>query len=310
MAVHDPDHEKADGEAAASDEGGSRRLALVAVVNFVGFVVELAGGLAFGSVALISDAFHMLFDMLAYAMAFSASYTAERFKGGERWSYGLHRLEPAAAFLNGILLVPMVGYILWESYQRFLDPVAIDPMLTLAVAVGGLVVNLGSVYVLQGDEMSLNERGAFYHLLGDAGGSIAVIVSTLAIAFFDVPIADPIAAVLIGLLVLWSAGKVLKDSTAILLERSPVSADELREELTALDGVEEVEDLHVWQVCSQLTVATVRLSDTARSLDEQRTIRLNVHNLLTKYGIDHATVELVDSTRSSDKSTERASHAH
>jgi len=271
----------------------TRKLALVAIINFVGFVVELAGGILFGSVALISDALHMLFDMLAYAMAFGASYTAERFEGGESWSYGLHRLEPVAAFLNGVLLLPMVGYIIWESYQRFLDPVAIDPVLTLIIATGGLLVNVGSVYVLQGDEMSLNERGAFYHLLGDAGGSVAVIVSTVAVAVFDLPVADPIAAVLIGLLVLASAGNVLRESTSILLERSPVSSEELRDELTTLDGVERVKDIHVWQVCSQLTVATVRLKDTATTLEEQRRIRSRVHNHLMDKGIDHATVEFV-----------------
>jgi cobalt-zinc-cadmium efflux system protein len=223
----------------------------------------------------------------------SVRATAERFEGGESWSYGLHRLEPVAAFLNGVLLLPMVGYILWESYQRFLDPVAIDPVLTLIIATGGLLVNVGSVYVLQGDEMSLNERGAFYHLLGDAGGSVAVIVSTVAVAIFDLPIADPVAAVLIGLLVLASAGNVLRESTSILLERSPVSSGELREELTAIDGVDQIEDLHVWQVCSQLTVATVQLTDTAATLEEQRATQSRVHDHLTDRGIDHATVEFV-----------------
>lgn len=183
---HDHDHEGSQDRLAA-ELSSKRRLALVAVVNFIGFVVELAGGLLFGSVALLSDAFHMLFDMFAYAMAFSASYTTERFEGGQFWSFGLHRLAPVAAFLNGVLLLPMVGYIVYESYRRFLDPVAIDPVLTLVIAVGGLLVNLGSVYVLQGGEMSLNERGAFYHLLGDAGGSIAVIVSTVAVWAFDLP---------------------------------------------------------------------------------------------------------------------------
>ena len=296
---HDHDHdgqsdEHADHVGAASQ--GSRTLAVVAGINFVGFVVELVGGLAFGSVALISDAIHMLFDMLAYVMAFAASYTAERYEGGDRWSYGLHRLEPTAAFLNGALLVPMVGYILWESYQRFLDPVDIDPVLTLVIAVGGLLVNVGSVYILQGGEMGLNERGAFYHLLGDAGGSIAVIVSTIAVWQFDFPIADPIAAVLIGAIVLWSAGKVLSESTAILLERSPVPSDEIRTELQSIDNVDAIEDLHVWQVCSQLTVATVRLTTRSESLADQQAVQQAVHERLAEWGIDHATVECLDTT--------------
>ncbi|WP_246049096.1 cation diffusion facilitator family transporter [Natronomonas salsuginis] len=219
MSRHGHTHEETEKhELATETSSNTCRLALVAVVNFLGFLAELAGGLLFGSVALLSDAFHMLFDMLAYAMAFGASYTAEQFEGRDEWSYGLHRLEPVAAFLNGILLVPMVGYILWESYHRFLDPVSIDPTMTLIIAVGGLLINLGSVYIVQGREMSLNERGAFYHLLGDAGGSVAVIISTLAVVIFDLPIADPVAAVLIGVLILVSAGKVFRGSTSILLE--------------------------------------------------------------------------------------------
>ncbi|MFC4986765.1 cation diffusion facilitator family transporter [Saliphagus infecundisoli] len=311
MTLHEhPQEDTAEHEAPSEPGGSTRRLALVAVINFLGFLVELAGGILFGSVALISDALHMLFDMLAYAMAFGASYTAERFEGGDEWSYGLHRLEPIAAFLNGILLVPMVGYILWESYQRFLDPVAIDPTMTLIIAVGGLLVNLGSVYIVQGGEMSLNERGAFYHLLGDAGGSVAVIISTLAVVMFDLPIADPVAAVLIGVLILVSAGKVLHGSTSILLERSPFSPDGLRDELTTIDGVEYVDDLHVWQVCSQLTVATVRLQYEPTSLDQQQTIRSRVHQLLSDRGIDHATVELVGDTEIDMGTDDRTSHDH
>ncbi|MBX0297969.1 cation diffusion facilitator family transporter [Haloarcula nitratireducens] len=310
MSLHTHEDDEPSDVAAETTGRSTRRLALVAVINFVGFVVELAGGLLFGSVALISDALHMLFDMLAYAMAFGASYTAERFEGGKSWSYGLHRLEPVAAFLNGVLLLPMVGYILWESYQRFLEPVTIEPWLTLIIATGGLLVNIGSVYVLQGDEMSLNERGAFYHLLGDAGGSVAVIVSTVAIAVFDLHVADPVAAVLIGLLVLASAGNVLRESTAILLERSPLSPEELQNELLALDGVARVDDLHIWQVCSQLTVATVRLTNTATTLEEQRAIRSRIHNHLTNRGIDHATVELVDGSDLDSDPAGSTKHAH
>ena len=306
MAHADHSHETGADETTTDEGTSTRKLALVAGINFVGFVVELAGGLLFGSVALISDAFHMLFDMLAYVMAFSASYTAERFEGGERWSYGLHRLEPVAAFLNGVLLVPMVGYIVWEAYQRVLDPIAINAELTLVIAVGGLLVNGGSGAVRQGGEMSLNERGAFYHLLGDAGGSVAVIVSTIAVAVFDLPVADPAAAVLIGALVLWSAGKVLWESTSILLQRSPTSPAQLRERLAAVEGVDAVEDLHVWQVCSQLTVGTVRVVSESAEVDSRRALQQRIHDVFSEHGVDHATVEVLDSR---DQPTTQ-DHAH
>jgi cobalt-zinc-cadmium efflux system protein len=303
-------HEHDNGTVTSVSDGTSNsRLAIVAGINFLGFLVELAGGLLFGSVALLSDAFHMLFDMLAYVLAFSASYTAEQFDEGYDLSYGLHRLEPVAAFLNGVLLVPMVGYILWESYKRFLDPVVIDPILTLIIAVGGLLVNVASVYFLQGNDMSLNERGAFYHLLGDAGGSVAVIISTAAIAVWDIPIADPIAAVFIGMLVLWSAGKVLLESSSILLERSPLPIETVHAELPAIDGVEEVTDLHIWQVCSQLSVATVRIVVSSEESSERREIRNRVHEYFEANGVDHSTVELIEADERRDRSPP-GSHSH
>jgi cobalt-zinc-cadmium efflux system protein len=271
--------------------GSTRSLALVATINLVGFVAELAGGLLFGSVALLSDAVHMLFDALAYVMAFGASYIAGSYEGSERWSYGLHRLEPLSAFLNGVLLVPMVIYILYASYQRFLDPIAISTGPTLAIAVGGLVVNLASVYVIEGETMSLNERGAFYHLLGDAGGSVAVIVSVLVVQYTGVRLLDPITAVLIAVLVVWSAGKLLWGSGSIFLQRTPFDALAVRETLADLEGVDGVRDFHAWQICSEITVATVHVETATRTVEETDRITRAVHETLAEHGVDHATVE-------------------
>lgn len=155
MATHDH------GSEPTPEDRGIRKLGLVAAINLVGFFVELLGGLVFGSVALLGDAFHMLFDALAYVIALGATVIARRSNPSGRWSYGLHRIEPFAAFLNGVLLIPMVLYLLYESYQRYLSPVEINTTMTLLLATGGLVVNVASVYVLQGGEMSLNERGRF-----------------------------------------------------------------------------------------------------------------------------------------------------
>jgi len=269
----------------------SRSLAAVAAINLVGFVVELAGGLAFGSVALVSDAVHMLFDALAYVLAFVAAAVAERVDAGDTWSFGLHRIEPFAAFLNGLFLLPMVGFILWESFQRFLDPVAIGTGPTLAIAVGGLLVNLVSVVVLEGDDMSLNERGAFYHLLGDAGGSVVVIVSVLAVEFTGVRAVDPVAAVVVAGLVAWSAVRVLRESGAVFFLKTPVDVDALRVDLLDIDQIVDVRDLHAWQVCSRLTVATVHVETDAETLSAAEAVDNRVHAVLADHGIDHATVE-------------------
>lgn len=270
----------------------SRKLALVSVINLLGFVAELSGGLLFGSVALLSDAVHMLFDALAYVMAFTASYVADRYDRSDHWSYGLHRLEPLAAFLNGILLIPMVGYILWESYQRFLSPIEIGTLPTLVIAFVGLLINVGSIYILQGGEMSLNEKGAFYHLLGDAGGSIAVIVAVVTVEVSGLTIIDPIAAALIAGIILWSAGKVLRGSGAIFFLKTPIEPSEVRDEIESVAGVERVEDWHAWQICSQITVATVHVETPVETMNEAERLNRQIHEVLAGHGVDHATVEL------------------
>jgi cobalt-zinc-cadmium efflux system protein len=301
----DHDHGRGHAHGASSS---SRKLALVAGINLVGFVAELVGGLLFGSVALLSDAVHMLFDALAYVMAFVASYVADRYEGSERWSYGLHRLEPLAAFLNGVLLIPMVGLILWESYRRFLVPVEIGVVPTLAIALGGLAINVGSVLVLQGGEMSLNERGAFYHLLGDAGGSVAVVVSVVAVEVTGVTLVDPVTAALIAGVVLWSAGKVLRGSGAIFFLETPLDPEAVRLDLEAIDGVDRVDDLHSWQICSQITVATAHVETSVETMREAETVTQGVHHVLADYGVDHATVELCPAY--ADRPVHLAAHAH
>jgi cobalt-zinc-cadmium efflux system protein len=302
------DHDGHDHGGHGRDGTSSRKLAAVSLINVVGFLVELAGGLLFGSVALLSDAVHMLFDALAYVMAFAAAHVAERYGEDDRWSYGLHRLEPFAAFVNGLLLLPMVAFILWESYRRFLEPVAIGTGPTLAIAVGGLLVNVGSVAVLHGDAMSLNEKGAFYHLLGDAGGSVAVIVSVLVVELTGIRVVDPIAAALIAGIVAWSALKVLHGSGEIFFLKTPVESDEIRACIRAFDGVERVADFHAWQICSQLTVATVHVETGVETMAEAESVVHRVHDELARHGVDHATVELCpcDTNRSAHLDT----HAH
>ena len=303
---HGSDHGRDHGHGASPTS--SRKLAVVSAINLLGFLAELAGGLLFGSVALLSDAFHMLFDALAYVMAFAAAYVADNYGEGDDWSYGLHRFEPLAAFLNGLLLLPMVGFILWESYRRFLDPVDIGVFPTLVIATGGLLVNVGSVYVLQGGEMSLNERGAFYHLLGDAGGSVAVIVSTVVVEVTGVRIVDPVTAALIAVVVTWSAVRVLRGSGAIFFHRMPLDADEVRARLLDVDGVAAVDDFHAWQVCSQITIATAHVETDAQSMAEAETVTRRVHEALADLGVDHATVELCPGY--GNRETHLDAHAH
>jgi cobalt-zinc-cadmium efflux system protein len=291
---------------ATDSSNSTRKLAAVAGINILGFLAELAGGLLFGSVALLSDALHMLFDALAYVMAFAAAVIADRYEGSPEWSYGLHRLEPLAAFLNGALLIPMVIYIVYESYQRFLEPVGIGTGPTLVIAIAGLLINLVSVYVVQGGEMNLNERGAFYHLLGDAGGSVAVIVSVVAIDLTGLRVIDPMVAILIAGIVLWSAGKLLMGSGVIFLHKGPITHENVRTVLQTIDGVDSIDDLHTWQICSELTIATVHIRTSVTSLTDADQVKQAVHDSLAELGVNHATVEV----RHTDQHDRLDAHAH
>lgn len=283
------------GEDTSTADKSIRKLGAVAIINLLGFVIELVGGLVFGSVALLGDALHMLFDALAYAVALGATVIARWSNPSGRWSYGLHRIEPFAAFLNGILLVPMVLYLVYESYQRYLSPVEINATMTILLATGGLLINLASVYVLQSGEMSLNERGAYYHLLGDAGASVAVIVSMLALKFTGITIVDPVTAVLIAGLIVWSAWKLLWESGTIFFQQSPVAPEQIRTGVEALNGVEQVEDLHVWSLSSQIFIASIYVTDSTTTIEERDALVERIHNLLeSEFDITHSTVEVVN----------------
>ena len=291
------DHDHSSGHGDGGSERSIRKLGVVALINLGGFVIELAGGLLFGSVALIGDAFHMLFDALAYVLAFGAAYISQRAKPGEYWSYGLDRIEPFTAFLNGILLVPMVGYLVWESYQRFLTPVEIDPLMTAGLATGGLLVNFASVYYLQGGEMNLNEKGAYYHLIGDTGASVAVIVSMLVVEFTGSTIADPITAVLIAVIIIWSAVKLLRESGEIFFQRSPVSVDEVETRLKDIEEIVSVDDIHIWQLSSTIRVASMHLKDNVQSLEEREKLKKRAVDVLhEEFDVDHATIDMATET--------------
>jgi cobalt-zinc-cadmium efflux system protein len=273
-------------------DSSARKLALVAGINLVGFGLEVAGSFAFGSVALLADAAHMLFDSLAYVMAFAAVAVATRYEVSERYSYGLHRLEPLSAFLNGLLLVPMVAFILLESVERVGSPGALATGPTLAVAGIGLLLNLASVWVLGGVGESLNERGAFYHLLGDAGASAAVIVSTVVVWVTGLVVVDPIVAALIALVVLVSAVDLLRGSGAVFLHRAPVTKAEASEGLLSVPGLARVRDFHSWQICSEITIATCSVEADVVSVAEVERVVHDVHDVLAGYEVSHATVEV------------------
>lgn len=164
--------------------------------------------------------------------------------------------------------------------------------MTLLLAGVGLFINVVSVYVLEEREMSLNERGAYYHLLGDTGVSIAVIVSMVLIELTGIRLVDPLAAVFIAGLIIWSATVLLRESGAIFFQKSPVSRAEVRERLEAIDEIERVEDVHLCNLTDRLRIGTIYLVDSVDSLEARDRLIERVHDVLAaEFDVTHATIE-------------------
>ncbi|MEI7833752.1 MAG: cation diffusion facilitator family transporter, partial [bacterium] len=250
MHNHD-EHEHEHGNEQNRD-GYRRRLMIVLVITSVYFVAEVVGGLLTNSLALLSDAGHMLTDIAAMLVAMFAYLFAQR-PANARKSYGYHRLEILAALFNGVALLSISGFIIWEAIIRLRQPPAVGGEGLLIIAIGGLVVNLVAAAVLhRGHEHSLNMRAVFYHVLGDTLGSVAAIAAGVLILLYNWRIADPILAILISILILFSAYSLLREAVDVLLEATPkhIDVEEIRLALMEIKGVTEVHDLHVWTITS------------------------------------------------------------
>jgi cobalt-zinc-cadmium efflux system protein len=233
--------------------GGSRRaLGIVLALTATFTVVEIAGGLLTGSLALLADAGHMLSDNLSLGIALFAAWLAQRPATPNR-SFGYRRAEILAALANGVTLVAVAIWIFVEAYSRFRDPPEVLGTPMLAVAALGLIVNVvGAIILYRSDSESLNVEGAMRHVFADALGSVGAIVAAVVIILTGWRYADPLISVAIGILILGSSWKLLKDSTNILLEATPhnLDASEVGRGMASAEGIVEIHDLHIWTITS------------------------------------------------------------
>lgn len=266
-------------------------LALGLTTTFL--IAEAVAGLLLNSLALLADAAHMLTDAAALAIALAAVRIARRAADSRR-SYGYYRFEILAAAFNAVLLFGVAVYIIYEAYQRFRNPVAVQSMGMLVVAVIGLVINLISMRLLSaGKEESLNLKGAYLEVWSDMLGSIGVILAALAIRYTGFLWIDTLVAVAIGLWVLPRTWVLLKESVNILLEGVPegIDFDEVGRELLAMPGVSSVHDLHIWALTSGKNSLTAHIV-TARESDFEA-VRKAVQSLLaSKFKIFHTTLQV------------------
>ncbi|MAN45754.1 MAG: cation transporter [Hyphomonas sp.] len=272
-----------------------RRVALAAMLTAAFMGAEIAGGIISGSLALLADAAHMLTDAGSLALAWVGYKLAERPADPQR-SYGFARMKILAAFTNGILLVLLSLWIVWEAIQRLLQPVEVMGDVLMAVAVGGLLVNIIAFAILHGgSKEDLNLQGALWHVLGDLLGSVAAIGAAIIIMTTGWMAADPILSVLVAILVLVAGVRIARQSGHILLEGTPdgLSPAEIRADLVAeIDGVAEVTHIHAWALTEHKPLITLEVS-AAPGTDLDLLRQQVKARLADRFEVSHATVEVV-----------------
>lgn len=282
-----------DAAAMARDGGGARVLKWVLALTGVFMLAELVGGIVSNSLALLADAGHMFTDVGAIGLSLFAIWFARRPPTPEK-TYGYLRLEILAALLNGTTLLVIAGVIFYEAFQRFTRPEDVHSGIMLAVATGGLVVNVVAALLLHRSAgESLNVRGAYLHVLGDLLGSVGAIAAALVIMTTGWTAADPIISVVVALLILFSSWKLVREAVDILLEAVPSHIDmgEVQRAIDAIPGVGNVHDLHVWTVTSGY-LAMSGHAVVAEPLDHQRVLA-QIHECMRHdFGIDHITFQL------------------
>ncbi|PJM92563.1 cation diffusion facilitator family transporter [Streptomyces sp. CB01373] len=293
------DHGHAHGAGAGGTAGAAHRgtLRIALSITLTVMVVEIVGGLLADSLALIADAAHMATDALGLGMALLAIHFANRPPSGNR-TFGYARAEILAALANCLLLLGVGSYVLYEAVERFLTPAPTHGGLMLVFGAIGLVANSVSLMLLmRGQKESLNVRGAFLEVAADALGSVAVMISAAVILLTGWQAADPVASLAIGLLIVPRTLRLLRETLDVLLEAAPknVDMDEVRAHILALDGVEDVHDLHAWTITSGLPVLSAHVvvrSDALSATGHEKLLHELQGCLGDHFDVEHCTFQL------------------
>ena len=270
-----------------------KNLTIVFILSFVYMIVEAVGGYLTNSLALIADAAHMLTDSGALGLALIAIWFAERPANPDK-TYGYYRTEILAAFINALVLLLISFFILYEAWFRLKNPPEVLSKPMLVIATLGLIINIIGMRLLsEGSEKSLNIKGAYLEVLSDMLGSIGVIIASLLIMFKGWEIADPIASIAMGIFILPRTWKLLKQVAHILMEGTPshIDIESVKDDISAIEGVESVHDVHIWTITSGIDVMTahVCIKDFTQGDKILTSIK---HKLINDYNILHSTIQL------------------
>jgi len=257
-------------------------------------IAEIIGGLLANSLALLSDAGHMLTDILALALSLVAMRFARKPPTPTK-TFGFYRLEILAAFFNGMLLLIISLYIFYEAYHRLVDPREIKGLFMLLVAAIGLLANGVGIAILRKSALrSLNVRSAFFHLVGDTISSAGVIVGGIVIIYTGWYMVDPIIGILIGGLILWGAYSLVRESIGILIEATPkdINVEEMIDDLLRIEGVKEVHHLHLWTITSGIYAMSAHVLIDDLLISKSTQILEEIERLLqSRYSMEHITIQ-------------------
>ncbi len=254
---------------------------------------EAIGGWLTNSLALLADAGHMLTDVAALALTLAAIWFAARPANAQK-TFGYYRLEILAAFVNGIALVLISLWVIYEAYERFHSPPEVKGLQLTIIAVGGLVVNIIAAFLLHSDHQhDLNMRGAWLHVMGDVLGSITAIVAGGLIVAFGWTWADAVCSALISLIIIFGAWRLIRESVNVLLEGTPahINLQAVEETIRNTEAVEDVHDLHIWTITSGIEALSVHIVHAEQTAQAEllRRVRNRIHD---EFGIDHLTIQL------------------
>ena len=291
----DHDHDHSHAHVHEANESNLKRVMIALVLTGTFMVVEIVGGIISGSLALLADAGHMLTDTMALALAAVAFHVSKRPADGNL-TYGYQRFQILAAFVNGLSLLVIVGWILYEAVERFITPREILGETMLVVAAAGLVINIIAFAVLHtGDQENLNIRGAALHVAGDLLGSVAAIVAAIVIIYTGWTLIDPVLSVAVAGLILRSAWVLVKRSAHVLLEGAPdwLNVADMQERIVAnVPGVTEIHHVHVWGLTPQQLMLTMHVA-IKDDVDSQSRVVKGVKNYVkSEFGIGHSTIEI------------------
>lgn len=287
-----PPHDHHHGHSHRSSNKG--RLLLIILFNIVITAAEFIGGVLSGSLALLSDAWHNLSDVLSLVLGYGGEKISER-KRSNTYTFGLKRFEVLIALINALFLLVIGTYIVYEAIQRFMNPVHIDITIMIPVALIGLAGNALSILVLSRSRNdSLNMKAAFLHLFYDAISSIAVIAAGIILYFTDLVWIDLAMSIFIVFMIAWSSLNIIGESLRIFLQGVPrdIDSQDVYKSILGIEGVATIHGLHIWSVNSTEVFLSCHICTITSDIDANGLIT-RINEMLEKsYGIGHTTLQI------------------